>query len=44
MVGIVNPIKVCTAVNQGDNFTEGMSVGTVGSLSDESYGVGWGES
>ena len=42
--GIVNPIKVCTAVNRSNIFTKGVLVGTLGSLSDASYGVDWGES
>ena len=41
---IVNPIKVCTTVNRADIFTEGVPVGNMGSLSDTSYVVGWGES
>ena len=41
--GIVNPIKVCTTVNRADIFTKGVSVGTLGSLSDASYGVNLGE-
>ena len=42
--GIVNTIKVCTTVNRADIFTEGVSVVTLGSLSDASYVVDWGES
>ena len=41
--GIVNPIKVCTTVNRTDIFTEGVLVGTLGSLSDASYVVDWGD-
>ena len=41
--GIVNPIKVCTTVNRADIFTKGVRVGTLGSLSDASHGVNWGE-
>ena len=41
--GIVNPIKVCTTVNRADIFTKGVSVGTLISLSDASYGVNCGE-
>ena len=41
---IVNPIKVCTTVNRADIFTEGVPVGTLGSFSDASYVVHWGES
>ena len=41
--GIVNPIKVCTTVNRADIFTKGTSAGTLGSLSDASYGGNWGE-
>ena len=41
---IVNPIKVCTAVNRSNIFTKGVLVGTLGSFSDASYGVDWGES
>ena len=41
---IVNPIKVCTTVNRANIFTKGVSVGTLGGLSDALYGVDWGES
>ena len=41
--GIVNPIKVCTTVNRVNIFTKGVSVGNMGSLSDASYVVDWGE-
>ena len=41
--GIVNPIKVCTMINRADIFTKGTSAGTLGSLSDPSYGGNWGE-
>ena len=43
-VGIFNPIKFCTRVNRADIFMKGVPVGTLGSLSDISYGVSWGES
>ena len=41
--GIVNSIKVCTTVNRANIFTKGASAGTLGSLSDASYGEDWGE-
>ena len=41
--GIVNPIKFCTKVNIDDIFTKVVSVGTLSSLSDASYGVHSGE-
>ena len=41
--GIVNLIKVCTTVNRADILTKGTSAGTLGSLSDASYGGYWGE-
>ena len=41
--GIFNPIKVCMTVNQADIFTKVVLVGTLGSFSDASYGVDWGE-
>ena len=41
--GIFNPIKFCTTVNRADIFTKGTSAGTLGSLSDASYGVNWEE-
>ena len=41
--GIVNPIKVCTTVNRASIFTKGTSEGTLGSLSDASFGGNWGE-
>ena len=44
VAGIVNPIKVCTPVNLTDIFTKVVSVGTLGSLSEKSYGVYWVES
>ena len=37
--GIVNLIKVCTEVNQSDIFNNGVSVGTLSSLSNASYVV-----
>ena len=40
---IVNPIKVCIAVNQYDIITKSTLVGTTISLSDASHGVNWGE-
>ena len=39
---IVNPIKVCVTVNRAGIFPKGVSVGTLSSLSDTSYGVNWG--
>ena len=39
--GIVNLIKVCTTVNRSDILTKGTSAGTLGSLSDASYGGNW---
>ena len=36
---IFNPIKVCTTVNPANIFTKGVPLGTLGSLSDTSYGV-----
>ena len=41
--GIVSPIKVCTTINRADIFAKGTSAGTLGSLSDASYGGNWGE-
>ena len=41
--GIVNPLKVCTTVNRAEILTKGVSVGMLGSLSDASYGVDWGD-
>ena len=38
---IVNPLKVCTPVNRADIIIKGVSVGTLGSLSDASYGFDW---
>ena len=35
---IVNLIKVCTTVNRSDILTEGTPAGTLGSISDASYG------
>ena len=35
---IVKPIKVCTTINRSDIFTKGTSAGTLGSLSNASYG------
>ena len=40
---IVNLIKVCTTVNRADILTKGTTAGTLGSLSDASYGGYWGE-
>ena len=40
---IVNPLKVCTTVNRADILTKGVSAGTLGSFSDASYGVYWGD-
>ena len=39
--GIVNLIKMCTTVNISDILTKGTPAGTLGSLSDASYGVNW---
>ena len=41
--GIVNLIKVCTTVNRSDILTKRSPAGTLGILSDESYGGDWGE-
>ena len=41
--GIVNTLKVCTTVNRADILTNGVYVGTLVSLSDESYRVDWGD-
>ena len=41
--GIFNPLKFCTTVNRADILTEGVSAGTLGSLSNASYGVDWGD-
>jgi len=38
---IVNLIKVDTTVNRSDILTKGTPAGTLGKLSDASYGVGW---
>ena len=43
MVGIVNTLKVCTKINQTEILTKGVSMVTLGSLSDESYGFDWGK-
>ena len=40
---IVNLIKVCTTVNRVNILTKGTSAGTLGSLSDASYGEDWGK-
>ena len=40
---IVNPFKVCTTVNRYDILTKGVLAVTMGSFSDDSYGVDWGE-
>ena len=42
-VGIFNPIKVCKTVNRDDIFTKGVSVGTLCSFYDASYGINGGE-
>ena len=39
---IVNPFKVCTTVNRYDILTKGVLAVTMGSFSDDSYGVDWG--
>ena len=39
--GIVGLIKVCMTVNRSDILTKGTPAGTLGSLSDASYGVNW---
>ena len=39
---IVNPLKVCTTVNQSNILTKVVSAGTLVSFSDASYGVDWG--
>ena len=41
--GIFKPLKVFTAVNRSDILTKGVSEATLGSFSDASYGVYWGE-
>ena len=41
--GIVKPLNVYTTVNQAEILTKGVSAGMLGSLSDASYGVDWGE-
>ena len=41
--GIVNPLRVCTAVHRADILTKGVSAGTLGSFFYASYGVDWGE-
>ena len=38
---IFNLIKVCTTVNRSDILTKGTPAGTLGKLSDASYGVDW---
>ena len=39
--GIVNLIKVCIRVDRSKILKEYMTVGTLGALSDASYGVAW---
>ena len=41
--GIFIPIKVCMTFNRSDILTKGASFGTLGSFSDASYGVDWGD-
>ena len=38
---IVNLIKVCKTDNRSDILTKGTPEGTLGKLSDASYGVDW---
>ena len=40
---VVNPLKVCTTLNRADILTNCVLEGTLGSLSNVSYGVDWGE-